>query len=171
MSVNSGASGWFFRIPSTGEGQAQSDVMISDRLVLVVNDSPFIRRSCSSHLRKRGYGIIEAKDGQEAVTSYQDHRPDAVLLDLRMPDMDALATLKGITGLDPAARVVLITNGSKQEIDEALRAGARGFVLKPFSGEHIVSSVQALLSSADPKVFAVHGWSRPSHDYGRPSEV
>ena len=80
--------------------------------------------------------------------------------------LTCLAALKELKQLDPSARVILITDGSQQEVDEALRAGARGFVLKPFSGEHLVSSVQTLVSTADPEVFTMHGWSRPSHEYG-----
>ena len=90
MSHSERTSGWVFRVPST-EGQTHADALISDKLVLIADDSPFIRRSCSTILRKSGFGTVEASHGSEALASYQEHRPDVVLLDLRVPERGGLS--------------------------------------------------------------------------------
>jgi two-component system chemotaxis response regulator CheY len=142
-------------------------VLLADRTVLVADDVPLIRKLCSAILRKQGYGIIEAQDGREAVAQYQEHRPDVVLLDLRMPQMDGLAALRAIRELDPNARIIIITSGSESEVQQALRAGARGFVLKPFNRDHILAAVQTLFAAPRGAQCAMHGWTSASYDLPR----
>ena len=113
--------------------------------VLVADDLAYIRTLCSAILRKHGHRVVEASSGSEALQRYDEHRPDAVLLDLRMPEMDGLAALKQIRQLDPAARVAIVTAGSEAEVEEALRAGARAFVLKPFNSMAVLGAVGKLL--------------------------
>src|SRR4051794_925725 len=88
--------------------------------ILVADDMPMVRRLCSSILRGAGHRVIEVEDGQAALTEYAEHRPDALLLDLRMPNMDGLAVLRELKTLDPGAHVVIVTAGTDAEIREAV---------------------------------------------------
>jgi CheY-like chemotaxis protein len=63
-------------------------------VVLVVDDLDLVRMLCKTILERLGHEVIEASDGQAAVTAYEEHRPDAVLLDLMMPVMDGLSALR-----------------------------------------------------------------------------
>jgi two-component system chemotaxis response regulator CheY len=93
-----------------------------------------------------GYSVLEAQDGQEAVTRYRSHHPDAVLLDINMPGLDGLSALKKIRQYDPGARVAMVTAlGYKDEVTLALRAGAVDFVVKPYHRKRILAAVRKLL--------------------------
>jgi two-component system, chemotaxis family, chemotaxis protein CheY len=82
------------------------------------------------------------------VRLYAEHRPDAVLLDITMPEMDGLTALKEIRKLDPDARVAMVTAMGQQGIVmEALHAGARDFVLKPFQADRVLGALQKLLAA------------------------
>src|SRR5207247_5481156 len=99
----------------------------------VVDDAAFMRVRASTVLTDNGHEVAVAENGREAVGKYVDWRPDAVLMDITMPVMDGLAALKEIRKLDPLARVAMVTAMGQQAIVmEALRAGAKDFVLKPF---------------------------------------
>jgi two-component system, chemotaxis family, chemotaxis protein CheY len=115
--------------------------------VLVVDDAAFMRMRCAKLLKDNGYEVIEAGNGVEAVASYRDMRPDAVLLDITMPEMDGLTALKEIKKLDPSAKVAMVTAMGQQTIVmDALKSGARDFVLKPFQPERILDALKKLLT-------------------------
>lgn len=114
--------------------------------LLVVDDAAFMRMRCSKLLTESGYQVVEAENGVQAVKQYQTHRPDAVLLDITMPEMDGLAALREIRKLDPNAKVAMVTAMGQQAIVmEALKAGARDFVLKPFQSERVLATVKKLV--------------------------
>ncbi len=116
--------------------------------VLVVDDAAFMRLRASKVLQDHGHEVVQAENGAEAVRQYAEHRPDAVLMDITMPEMDGLVALKEIKRLDPAARVAMVTAMGQQAIVmEALRAGARDFVLKPFQPDRVIGAVQKLLAA------------------------
>ena len=99
-------------------------------------------------LADNGHEVAEAENGREAVSKYAEWRPDAVLMDITMPVMDGLAALKEIRKLDPAARVAMVTAMGQQAIVlEALRAGAKDFVLKPFQPDRILATLHKLLAA------------------------
>jgi two-component system, chemotaxis family, chemotaxis protein CheY len=82
------------------------------------------------------------------VRQYAAHQPDAVLMDITMPEMDGLAALKEIKKLDPTARVAMVTAMGQQAIVmEALKAGAKDFVLKPFQPDRVLGALQKLLAA------------------------
>jgi two-component system, chemotaxis family, chemotaxis protein CheY len=115
--------------------------------ILVVDDAQFMRVKCSRLLQDAGHEVVEASDGSEAVELYQSAKPDAVLLDITMPKMDGLTALKEIRKLDPNARVAMLTAMGQQAIViEAVKAGARDFVVKPFDASRVVQAVEKLLS-------------------------
>lgn len=114
--------------------------------LLVVDDAAFMRMRCSKLLVENGYKVIEAENGVQAVQMYQQHKPDAVLLDITMPEMDGLTALKEIRKMDPNARVAMVTAMGQQSIVmEALKSGARDFVLKPFQSDRVLGTVKKLV--------------------------
>ena len=114
--------------------------------LLVVDDAAFMRMRCAKLLTENGYKVVEAENGVQAVKLYQLHKPDAVLLDITMPEMDGLAALKEIRRLDPNAKVAMVTAmGQQAVVMEALKAGARDFVLKPFQSDRVLATVRKLV--------------------------
>lgn len=115
--------------------------------ILIVDDAQFMRLRCARLLKEQGYEICEAQNGREAVEVYQEVRPDAVLLDITMPEMDGLTALRQIKQIDPNARVAMLTAlGQHGIVLEAVKAGARDFVVKPFEPERVLAAVQRILS-------------------------
>ena len=115
--------------------------------ILVVDDSALSRRITRRALEAAGHAVAEAADGLAALEAYALTRPDLVLLDVTMAGMDGLEVLRQLTGLDPAARVVMATadvQSSTRTLAEA--GGAAGFVTKPFDAGQILGAVQAALA-------------------------
>ncbi len=114
--------------------------------VLLVDDAAFMRMRTARLLTEQGHEVVEASNGREAVDVYIDQRPDAVLMDITMPEMDGIEALKAIRLLDPDARVAMLTAMGQQSIViEAIRAGARDFVVKPFEKDRVLAAVHKLL--------------------------
>ena len=115
--------------------------------VLVVDDAAFMRARAAKVLQENGHEVVQAENGADAVRQYSAHKPDAVLMDITMPEMDGLAALKEIKKLDPTARVAMVTAMGQQAIVmEALKAGAKDFVLKPFQPDRVLGALQKLLA-------------------------
>ena len=116
--------------------------------ILVVDDAAFMRVRAAKVLTDNGHDVEQAENGLEAVKKYGEWRPDAVLMDITMPEMDGLAALKEIRKLDPTARVAMVTAMGQQAIVmEALKAGAKDFVLKPFQPDRVLGALQKLLAA------------------------
>jgi two-component system chemotaxis response regulator CheY len=116
--------------------------------ILVVDDAAFMRVRAAKTLTDNGHDVMQAENGVEAVKKYAEWRPDAVLLDITMPEMDGLAALKEIRKLDPGARVAMVTAMGQQAIVmEALKSGAKDFVLKPFQPDRVLAALHKLLSA------------------------
>lgn len=115
--------------------------------IMVVDDAMFIRMRCSKLLTEAGHDIIEASNGAEALDKYKKARPDGVLLDITMPKMDGIVTLREIKRFDPDAQVAMVTAmGQRNMVINALKAGARDYIVKPFDGPRILSTVNKLIS-------------------------
>lgn len=115
--------------------------------VLVVDDSAFMRMRNAALLKELGHEVIEAADGAQAVAVFKQERPDAVLMDITMPVMDGLQALKAILEIDPSARVAMVTAMGQQAIVmEAIKAGARDFVVKPFDPERVQTALRKLVA-------------------------
>lgn len=114
--------------------------------ILVVDDAAFMRMRCSKLLGEKGYQVVEATNGAEALERYKEAKPDGVLLDITMPKMDGIVTLQEIMKIDPSARVAMVTAmGQRTMVMNALKAGARDFVVKPFDGTRVVDTVEKLI--------------------------
>lgn len=114
--------------------------------VLVVDDAAFMRVSIKNMLTKHGYEVIgEAENGKIAIQKYQELAPDIVTMDITMPEMDGLASLKKILAINPAANVVMISAmGQESMVREAVLSGAKGFIVKPFKEDIIISALNNL---------------------------
>jgi two-component system, chemotaxis family, chemotaxis protein CheY len=116
--------------------------------VLVVDDAVFMRKMVSDALARGGHEIVgEAGNGQEAIERYQELKPEVTTLDITMPEMDGIAALKAILDLDPTARVIMCSAlGQESKVLEAVKAGARDFVVKPFQPERVLEAVGKALA-------------------------
>lgn len=114
--------------------------------VLIVDDAAFMRVSIKNMLSKNGYEIIgEAENGKIALQKYQELGPDVVTMDITMPEMDGLTSLKKILELDPGANIIMISAmGQESMVREAVLSGAKGFIVKPFKEDVIVAALNNL---------------------------
>ncbi|MBL1090062.1 MULTISPECIES: response regulator [Streptomyces] len=114
--------------------------------VLLADDEEMIRHGIRLILRHAdGIDVVaEAVNGAEAVRLTAEHRPDVVLLDIRMPVLDGLSAVEPLVGLDPAPQVVMLTTfGEDDNVVRALRSGATGFLLKDAGPQELISAVRA----------------------------
>ena len=114
--------------------------------VLLVDDSSLARRSTRKILEDAGHQAVEAQDGLIALERYFTDKPDVVLLDITMKDMDGIEVLRRLRELDPAARVITVTadvQNSTREMAEA--GGARGFVMKPVAARPLLDCIRTVV--------------------------
>lgn len=114
--------------------------------ILVVDDEPVLAEMISMALRYEGWSITTAGDGASALSAARDARPDAVVLDVMLPDMDGLAVLGALRRQHPELPVLLLT--AKDAVEDriaGLSAGGDDYVTKPFSLEELVLRLRALL--------------------------
>jgi two-component system chemotaxis response regulator CheY len=101
---------------------------------------------CSKLLTDNGYDVVEAENGLDAIAKYKATKPDAVLLDITMPEMDGLTALKEIRKVDPEAKVAMVTAmGQQSMIMDAIKSGAKDFVVKPFQPDRVLAAVKKLV--------------------------
>ena len=114
--------------------------------LLVVDDALFMRKMICGVAAEAGWQVVaEACNGAEAVSLYQQYRPDLVTMDLVMPVMGGLEALRQIRAVDPQAQVVVVTAlDQKQSLMDSIRDGAIDFIVKPFERERVL----ALLAKA-----------------------
>jgi DNA-binding response OmpR family regulator len=115
--------------------------------ILVVDDEPSVREVVSEYLTGQGYGVETAGDGQEALAVVRRAAPDLVLLDVRMPGIDGIETLRRIRALSDDVAVIMVTaNEDVSLARETLKLGALDYVSKPFDFEHLERVVLAGLA-------------------------
>jgi DNA-binding NarL/FixJ family response regulator len=115
--------------------------------ILIADDQAVVRRGVRALLEAQpGWEVVaEAADGREAVAKAKQHRPDLIILDVAMPELNGLEATRQIRKLLPEARVLMLTMHDEQEVIEStLRAGAAGYVLKSDAEQDLVSAVKAL---------------------------
>ncbi len=111
--------------------------------VLVVDDAAFMRKMLGDALAKGGHEVIgEGANGDEAITRYQSLRPDITTLDITMPEKDGLAALREILTLEPSAKVIMCSAlGQESKVLEAIKSGAKDFVVKPFQPDRVLDAI------------------------------
>ena len=117
--------------------------------VLIVDDALFMRTMLRNIFVESGFEVVgEAGNGNEAVEKYRELAPDLTTMDIVMPERNGIEALKQIVALDPRARVVMCSAlGQESLIIEALDAGARDFIVKPFKPAKVVEVAQKVLAS------------------------
>ena len=113
--------------------------------ILVVDDEPQILRALRINLKSRTYEVETAANGVDALASAARRLPDAVLLDLGLPDMDGVEVILGLRGWSTVPIVVLSGRTDPQEKIHALDAGADDFVTKPFAMEELLARLRAVI--------------------------
>lgn len=115
--------------------------------ILCVDDAAFMRMMVKNTLNQNGYmDIYEAADGLQAIDKYDEIHPDLVIMDITMPNMDGLEALKAIKGKDPSANIVMCSAmGQEAMVVEAIKAGAKDFIVKPFKPDRIVKTVSSII--------------------------
>lgn len=115
--------------------------------IMLVDDAAFMRMMIKDTLQKNGFtDIIEAANGQIAVATYQSDHPDLVIMDITMPIMDGLQALKEIKAFDSNATVVMCSAmGQETMVVDALKQGAKDFIVKPFKPDRIMKTVNSIL--------------------------
>ena len=117
--------------------------------ILTVDDAAFMRKVIKDTLSKAGYtDIYEAEDGAMAVEKYNELKPDLVLMDITMPNMDGLEALKAIRAKDGSANVVMCSAmGQESMVMDAVRSGAKDFIVKPFKPDRVLKTVTSILGA------------------------
>ena len=115
--------------------------------ILICDDAAFMRMMIKDILTKNGYGIAgEAENGVVAVDKYNETKPDLVLMDITMPEMDGIQALKKIRENDPSALVIMCSAmGQQAMVIEAIQSGAKDFIVKPFQAERVLEAVKKVV--------------------------
>lgn len=116
--------------------------------VLIADDAIFMRTMIGDILKQAGFEVVgEASTGVEAVEKYKELDPDLVTMDIVMPDMGGIDAVKEIITIDPDARILMCSAmGQQGLVVEAIQAGARDFVVKPFQPSRVLEAIQRLLA-------------------------
>ncbi|MFD2044946.1 response regulator [Ornithinibacillus salinisoli] len=115
--------------------------------ILITDDAAFMRMQLKDILTKLGHEVVgEAENGQDAVDKYQELQPELVTMDITMPEMNGVDAVKEIKKLNPEAKVIMCSAmGQQGMVVEAIQAGAKDFIVKPFTPERIKESVGKVL--------------------------
>ena len=120
----------------------------NDKTVMIVDDSSFLRSKLRKILESHGFSVIsEAANGQDALTEFIKHEPDIVTMDIVMPGVDGIETLKKIKAKNPEAVVIMVTSmGLEEKVIASLKAGANNFVVKPFDEGNLISVMKTAVA-------------------------
>ena len=106
--------------------------------VLIVDDEPEICSLLEEFLSQRGYAVVTATSGEEGISKFAVMKPDLVLLDIRMPDIDGLQVLKQIKQSDPQTGTIMITAIKDSDtVKQALTMGVNDYIVKPIDLNHL----------------------------------
>ena len=115
--------------------------------ILVCDDAAFMRMMIKDILTKNGYNVAgEAENGVKAVEKYAELKPDLVLMDITMPEMDGIQALKKIKESDPNATVIMCSAmGQQAMVIESIQSGAKDFIVKPFQADRVLEAVRKVV--------------------------
>ena len=115
--------------------------------ILICDDAAFMRMMIKDILTKNGYNVAgEAENGVKAVEKYNETKPDLVLMDITMPEMDGIQALKQIKANDPGATVIMCSAmGQQAMVIESIQAGAKDFIVKPFQADRVLEAVKKVV--------------------------
>lgn len=121
--------------------------------ILLVDDSRTIRNIQKNTLKMLGYtDVQEAADGLEALAALGKGRPDLMLVDWNMPNMDGISLIKKVRETDKALPIIMVTTeAEKSRVIEAVKAGVNNYVVKPFTAETLAGKIQQTMAKfAEP---------------------
>lgn len=115
--------------------------------VLIVDDAAFMRMMIKDILGKNGFEVVgEAENGVKAVEKYAELKPDLVIMDIIMPEMDGIEAAKEIMAADANATIVICSAmGQQAMVIEAIQVGAKDFIVKPFQPERVLEAVNKVV--------------------------
>lgn len=115
--------------------------------VLIVDDAAFMRMMIKDILEKNGFDVVgEANNGLKAVELFKKESPDIVTMDITMPDMDGIEAVKAIKAFDPKAKIIMCSAmGQQTMVMDAIKAGARDFIVKPFQPDRVLEAINKVV--------------------------
>ena len=115
--------------------------------ILICDDAAFMRMMIKDILTKHGYNVVgEAENGAKAVEKYNELKPDLVLMDITMPEMDGIQALKAIKAADSSAMVIMCSAmGQQAMVIESIQSGAKDFIVKPFQQDRVLEAVRKVV--------------------------
>ena len=116
--------------------------------VMLVDDAAFMRMMLRDILTKNGYEVVgEAENGNIALEKYRELKPDLVLMDITMPEVDGIVALKNIRSEDSSAKVVMCSAmGQQNMVISAIQSGAKDFIVKPFQPERVLEAIEKAIA-------------------------
>lgn len=114
--------------------------------VLIVDDAAFMRMMIKDILSKNEYEVVgEAENGIAAIKLYKKLKPDLVTMDIIMPEMNGIEAVKGIISFDPQAKILMVSAmGQQFLVKEAIQAGAKDFIVKPFRPDNVLDTIEKI---------------------------
>ena len=115
--------------------------------ILICDDAAFMRVMIKDILTKNGYEVAgEAENGLKAVEKYNETKPDLVMMDITMPEMDGIQALKKIKEADASANIIMCSAmGQQAMVIESIQSGAKDFIVKPFQADRVLEAVKRQL--------------------------
>lgn len=115
--------------------------------ILLVDDAAFMRMMIKDILVKNGYDVLgEAENGAKAIEKYKELKPNLVVMDITMPEVDGIQAVKEIKKYDPSANVIMCSAmGQQAMVIEAIQSGAKDFIVKPFQADRVLEAVKKVL--------------------------
>ena len=112
--------------------------------ILICDDAAFMRMMIKDILTKNGYNVVgEAENGLKAVEKYNETKPDLVMMDITMPEMDGIQALKTIKSSDPNASIIMCSAmGQQAMVIDSIQSGAKDFIVKPFQADRVLEAVK-----------------------------
>ena len=116
--------------------------------ILVADDDEDLLQALDFTLSQNGYNVIQAKDGAETIVEALESKPDLILLDIMMPNLDGFTACRELKNREDTKRIPIIMLTAKGEVEDiktAFRAGANDYVVKPFIMEQVLEKIEELL--------------------------
>lgn len=120
---------------------------MSKKTVLIVDDAMFMRKMLSDILEKSNFQVVaEAADGKEALLRYKEHNPDVVTMDITMSPVNGIDGCRMINEYDSNAKILMVSAmGQESMVVDAIKSGAKGFIVKPFNAEKVQKEISKIL--------------------------
>lgn len=146
--------------PQPARGFRSVGVAMSPEPILVVDDSPQIRRALRTILISQGFAVIDARTGEDALALIRNRRVELILLDVNLPGISGIETCREIRRSSHVPVIILTVRDSERDKVQAFDAGADDYVVKPFGSEELMARVRATLrraGSESPPTFSAPG--------------